>query len=126
MAILNEKSTVGGNQIMTVANGELKNYTESITMIEDEGVIDLNKGNVFVDVLRVSKTYSIINAKEDTAHSFTLQINTGIAKTLAFPASVKWQGGEIPDLTKSNKTYVLTFMTTDGGATWLGMFGGEF
>ena len=26
----------------------------------------------------------------------------------------------------TNKTYVLTFVTVDGGTNWLGMFGGEF
>ena len=47
-------------------------------------------------------------------------------RTLTFPESVKWQGGYISDLTTLNTTYVLTFMTVDGGTTWLGMFGGEF
>ena len=47
-------------------------------------------------------------------------------RTLTFPASVKWQGGDIPDMSTASKTYVLTFMSVDGGTTWLGMFGGEF
>jgi hypothetical protein len=29
-------------------------------------------------------------------------------------------------MTTASKTYVLTFMTIDGGTNWLGMFGGEF
>ena len=48
-------------------------------------------------------------------------------RTLTFPASVKWQGGEIPDLSTASKTYVLTFMTVDGGTNLaLECCGGEF
>ncbi|HZJ99219.1 MAG TPA: hypothetical protein VFC79_04405, partial [Tissierellaceae bacterium] len=60
------------------------------------------------------------------AHSFTLIIDMlSTVRTLSFPSSIKWQGGEIPDMTTASKTYVLTFVTVNGGATWLGMFGGE-
>ena len=124
MAQLLENSTVGGVKIMTVSGDELQDYTES--MHETSGAIDLSRGNVFVDTPTANRTYSITGAKSNVAHSFTLQINMTTARTLSFPNSVKWQGGEIPDLTEPNKTYVITFMTTDGGSTWLGMSGGAF
>ena len=47
-------------------------------------------------------------------------------RTLTFPASVKWQDGEVPEMTEANKTYILTFMTINSGTTWFGMEGGSF
>ena len=106
----------------------LENYTETlVTLSGTSTAIDLSLGNVFIHTLSGNTTYSITNAVNGQAHSFTLIINqTATVGTLTFPASVKWQGGEIPDLSTASKTYVLTFMTVDGGTTWLGMFGGEF
>lgn len=124
MARLLKGSTVGGVKIMSESGGELQDYTEGV--VETTGIINLTQGNIFVDTPTANRTYSITNAKNGVAHSFTLQINMNTVRTLIFPASIKWQGGKIPDLTKSNKTYLLSFMTADGGTTWLGMFGGEF
>jgi len=127
------KSDVGLSNVdnvkqMPISGGVLENYREKLTTVSASGgSIDLSLGNVFVHSPSGNRTYSITNAVAGQAHSFTLIINMGsTVRTLTFPASVKWQGGEIPDMTTANKTYVLTFMTVDGGATWLGMFGGEF
>lgn len=107
------------------SNDTLETYTEKIQATA--GVINLFSANVFTDTPSASRTYSIINAKSGVAHSFTLIITMGATvRTLTFPASVKWQGGEIPDMSTANKTYVLTFLTINGGTNWLGMFGGEF
>ena len=103
-------------------------YREKIATLNGTSpTINLSDGNVFVHTLAGNSTYSIKNAVSGQAHSFTLIINqTATVRTITFPASVKWQGGEIPDLSAVSKTYVLTFVTVDGGTTWLGMFGGEF
>lgn len=107
------------------SNDTLETYTEKTQATT--GIINLSLANVFTDTPSASRTYSITNAKSGVAHSFTLIITMGATvRTLTFPASVKWQGGEIPDMSTANKTYVLTFMSVDGGTTWLGMFGGEF
>lgn len=113
---------------MDISNGVLENYREKlVTVSKSSATINLNLGNVFQHTPGYSMSYEITNAVNGQAHSFTLIINMGSSvRTLTFPASVKWQGGEIPDMTTANKTYVLTFMTVDGGTTWLGMFGGEF
>ena len=113
---------------MPISGGVLENYREKLTTIsESGGSIDLSLGNVFQHTPSENITYSITNAVSEQAHSFTLIINMGsTVRTLIYPASVKWQGGEIPDTAIPNKTYVLTFMTVDGGTTWLAMFGGEF
>ena len=119
---------VTNDKQMPISNGVLENYREKLTTVSaSDGTINLSLGNVFQHSPSGNITYSITNAVSGEAHSFTLIINqTATVRTLTFPASVKWQGGEIPDLSTANKTYVLTFMTVDGGTNWLGMFGGEF
>lgn len=110
---------------MPISNGVLENYREKLNATT--GVMDLSLGNVFTDTPNANRTYSITNAISGQAHSFTLVIvMDATLRTLTFPASVKWQGGEIPDMTTTSKTYVLTFVTVNGGTTWLGMSGGEF
>lgn len=105
--------------------GRLENYTEKLTVTTGE--IDLSVGNVFSITLSTATTFSIINAVDNVAHSFTLIITQPAeVKTMVFPTSVKWRGGALPDMTAVSKTYVLTFMTIDGGSNWLGMFGGDF
>ncbi len=113
---------------MPISGGVLENYREKlVTLSGTTTAINLNLGNVFTHTLSGNTTYSITSAISGQAHSFTLIINQGAtARTVIFPASVKWQGGEIPDMSTANKTYVLTFMSVNGGTTWLGMFGGEF
>ena len=113
---------------LPISNGVLENYREKlVTLSGTSTTINLSLGNVFTHTLSGNTTYSITNAVNNQAHSFTLIITqTGTVRTLTFPASVKWQGGEIPDLSTASKTYILTFVTINGGTTWLGMFGGEF
>ena len=114
------------SNLMPISDGVLENYTEKLTALAS-GAIDLNTGNVFTHTLSGDTTYSISNAVSGVAHSFTLIITqTSTVRTLTFPSSVKWQGGEIPDLSTASKTYILTFASINGGTTWFGMFGGEF
>jgi hypothetical protein len=113
---------------MPISNGVLENYREKLaTLSGTSTAINLSLGNVFTHTLSGNTTYTITNAVSGQAHSFTLLITqTATVRTITFPASVKWQGGEIPDMSTVNKTYVLTFMSVNGGTNWLGMFGGEF
>ncbi|MFC1729750.1 hypothetical protein ACFL6I_05380 [candidate division KSB1 bacterium] len=54
------------------------------------------------------------------------QDGTG-SRTATWPASVKWAGGTAPTLTTTLTTGmdVLSFITTDGGTTWLGFAAGS-
>jgi hypothetical protein len=121
-------SNVDNVKQMPISGGVLENYREKLTTVSASGgSINLSLGNVFVHSPSGNITYSITNAVSGQAHSFTLIITqTATVRTLTFPASVIWQGGEIPDMSAANKTYILTFVTVDGGNTWLGMGGGEF
>jgi hypothetical protein len=113
---------------MPISGGVLENYREKLVALSGTSTaINLSLGNVFTHSLTGNTTYSITNAVSGQAHSFTLMITqTATVRTITFPAGVKWQGGEIPDMSTANKTYVLTFVSVNGGTTWLGMFGGEF
>ena len=113
---------------LPISNGVLENYREKlVTLSGTSTTINLSLGNVFTHTLSGNTTYTITNVVNNQAHSFTLIITqTATARTITFPASVKWQGGEIPDLSTASKTYILTFVTINGGTTWFGMFGGEF
>ena len=132
-AVTVSKSDVGLANVdnikqMPISGGILENYREKLVALSGTSTtINLSLGNVFTHNLTGNTTYSITNAVNGQAHSFTLIVNMGsTVRTLTFPASVKWQGGEIPDMGTANKTYVLTFVTVNGGTNWLGMFGGEF
>jgi hypothetical protein len=124
-----ETENITDKRKLIVSSGRiLESYSEKlVTLSGTSTTINLSLGNVFTHSLTGNTTYTISNAISGQAHSFTLIITqTATVRTITFPASVKWQGGEIPDMTTASKTYVLTFMTIDGGTNWLGMFGGEF
>jgi hypothetical protein len=132
-AVTVSKSDVGLGNVdnvkqMPISGGVLENYREKLISLSGTSVtINLNNGNVFTHTLSGNTTYTISNAVSGQAHSFTLIITqTATVRTITFPASIKWQDGDIPDMITANKTYVLTFVTVNGGTTWLGMFGGEF
>lgn len=123
-----ELENVDNVKQMPVSGGMLENYGEKlITMAPDSGTVDLSLGNVFKHAPGEDLTYEFSNAVSGQAHSFTLIIEQGDPSyVLTFPEIVKWAGAEAPDINTAGKTYLLTFLSIDGGATWLGLFGGEF
>jgi hypothetical protein len=89
--------------------------------------IDLSTSNVFTHTITDITTYTITNAVVGTAHSFTLVISQGATGfDVVFPSSVKWQGGSSPTLDVASKSYIVTFLTVDGGNNYFAMFGGDF
>jgi len=54
--------------------------------------------------------------------SFTLELNNAAGFNPVFPASVDWSGGIVPAWTSGKD--IVTFITRDGGVTWLGFAGG--
>ena len=119
---------VTNDKQMPISGGILENYREKLVNLSGTSTaINLSLGNVFTHTLSGNTTYSMTNAVSGQAHSFTLIITqTATVRTLTFPPFVKWESAQVPDLTKASKSYILTFVTVNGGTTWLGMFGGEF
>jgi hypothetical protein len=113
---------------MPISGGVLENYGEKLITIAPGGdTVDLNLGNVFSHAPNDDVTYDFVGAVSGAACSLTLIIEQPETPVeLSFPAGLKWQNGEAPDMSTAEKIYVATFLTIDGGTSWLGMFGGEF
>lgn len=124
--------TMSGELVMAdqlLTRPKIKDYGESVNAIGSIGGgtqdIDLESGNVVTGTVDTSETtFTFSNPPASgTAGSFTLILTNGGSQTVNWPASVDWTGGVAPGLTSSGVD-VLTFLTTDGGTTWLGFIGG--
>ncbi len=109
---------------------EIKNYAETLgTVPATTGTVnlDLETGNTFVLAPTGACTIAVLNPPASgKVGSFTLQIDMGTLYAITFPASFKWDGGNIPIFT-ANKKAVITGYTIDGGATYIaGAFGTKF
>ena len=124
----NSKQNALGYTPLPISNGVLENYREKlVTLSGTSTAINLSLGNVFTHTLSGNTTYSITNAVNGQAHSFTLIITqTATVRTIIFPSSVKWQDGEIPDMSTPLKEYELFFATTNGGGSWRAGLGGVY
>ena len=92
--------------------------------------LDLSLAQVFTVSLNASvTTLTISNTPITVSRSigFTLILTAdGTARTVAWGAAVLWPGGTGPTITSTNgKKDVFSFVTTDGGTTWLGFVGGQ-
>jgi hypothetical protein len=91
--------------------------------------LNLANGNVFGVSLNANiTTFTISNpSASGTACSFTLAFTAdGTARSVTWPASVKWAGSAAPTLTSVNgKVDIFTFVTWDAGATWYGFVAGQ-
>ena len=127
--------TVDASNNVTFPDSELirpkiKDYSEVPSTNAAAGAtpdIDLEDGNVHDVTLTANATFTFSNPLAASGVSFTLllrQDGTG-GWTTTFPASVDWAGGTAPTLTTTSGALdVLTFITVDGGTTWLGFLAG--
>jgi len=114
------------------SNGTLTAYRETRVSGSASAttILDLSSANVFDMTQAVNiTTFTFANAPASGfAYSFTLirrKDATGTARTIAWPASVKWPSGVAPILTQtSGAVDVFSFLTVDGGTTWLGYISG--
>lgn len=86
--------------------------------------LDCSTGNAFAFTLSASiTTLTISNVPAaGNLYVFILDLTmNGTAYPITWPAAVKWAGGTAPTLTSTNaKRDVFSFMTWDGGTTWVG------
>tara|TARA_Y100000031_G_C8217101_1_gene383991 strand:+ start:110 stop:1165 length:1056 start_codon:yes stop_codon:yes gene_type:complete len=112
----------------TLQKPVLKDYGETLTTGTGTTDLDLVLGNVFEITMDGNLTFTFSNPPASgTAGSFTLiLIQDGTGSRLAtWPDSVDWTGGTNPTLTTTASAVdILTFITTDGGTTWLGFLAG--
>jgi hypothetical protein len=114
------------------ANGTLTAYRETRVAgaASATTVLDLASANIFEVSQAVSITsLTFANAPPaGTAYSFTLirrKDATATARAITWPTSVKWSAGLAPTLTQTaSGVDAFSFLTTDGGTTWLGFTAG--
>jgi hypothetical protein len=90
--------------------------------------LDLANANVFRVSLSASVTSLTISnpIASGSCSSFTLILDITGNYSITWPASVKWPNASAPALTTTaGKVDVLTFLTTNGGTTWLGFTAGK-
>lgn len=91
--------------------------------------LDCSAGNVFAVSLNANiTTLTFTNVPASgTAYGLTLAFTAdGTARTITWPASVKWPGGTAPTLTSTlNKVDTFVLNTWDGGTTWYAFVGGQ-
>jgi hypothetical protein len=122
-------ATLAGAETLT--NKVMGNYSESTAAPTISGnalTLDLATTNIFNVALNADvTTLTFSNVAGSGATSLTLVLTAdGTPRTITWPGSVKWPGGTGPTLTSTNgKRDVLTFVTLDGGTTWLASVGGQ-
>jgi hypothetical protein len=113
---------------VTIFDGGVVEDDTSITSSTGAATINCRDGNVFSHTLTEDVTYTFSDAPASgRAFGFTLKVvQDSTARTITWPASVDWAGGEAPTLsTGSGEVDVFVFFTTDGGTTWYGFTAGQ-
>lgn len=72
----------------------------------------------------VAKSISFSNVPTGFVQA-TVKLKYTNTSTITYPASVVWKDGNIPVYT-ATKTYLLMFVTYDGGTTWLSSYVGAW
>ena len=103
------------------AQGMFSDVVEVVLDENNEYTIDVTKSSCFTKVIDSTITvFKIKGVPENKASCFTLMItNGGGSNIVEWPAEVKWADKKVPTLTE-NGIDVLTFITMNGGSTWMG------
>ena len=79
--------------------------------------IDCSTGNYFTKSISADSTFTFSNIPSSRAFAFTVEIDVSGDRTIAWPSSVSFPGGNAPQLTAS-KTHLFFFVTNDGGTSF--------
>jgi hypothetical protein len=129
----------GTNDVSTSGNlttkdldilGRYIEKTIPISIVSSGLTIPLDSGNLFTINLNSSISgvaLSNVPSTSGVAIGFSLIFTAdGTARSVTWPASVKWAGTTAPTLTSANTTRdVLSFISTDNGTSYLGFVGGQ-
>lgn len=84
------------------------------------GTVDLSTGNYFAQTLAANTTYTFSNP--GAVQSFQMEITGASTYTITWPASVDWPfEGLAPDAPAAGETDIYTFVTDDGGTSYIGL-----
>ena len=90
--------------------------------------LDVSTAGIFYVSLNADvTTLTISNTQSTGASAFTLVFTAdGTPRSVTWGGSILWPGGLAPSLTSTNgKEDIFSFMTLDGGTTWMGFVGGQ-
>lgn len=109
---------------------EIKDYSETVKAQGTTGgakTINIEDGNVHTITLSSNTTFTFSNpSASGKACSLTIILTQdSTVRSVTWPASVKWPDGNAPSLAGASTTYVLSFLTIDGGTTWFAWFLGS-
>jgi len=119
--------TTDANGVTTFDGGIVEDET-AVTSTTNATTINCRDGNVFTHVLTENTTFTFSNPPASgRAFGFTLKtVQDSTARTITWPASVDWAGGEAPTISAgAGEVDVFVFYTHDGGATWYGFTAGQ-
>jgi hypothetical protein len=119
--------TADANGVVIFDAGVVEDET-AITSTSNAATINCRDGNVFTHVLTENVTYTFSNPPASgRAFGFTLKIvQDSTARTITWPASVDWAGGEAPTISAgSGEVDVFVFYTHDGGTNFYGFTAGQ-
>lgn len=83
--------------------------------------IDVSSADFFTKSISVNTTFTFVNATPSAGMAFILELTVSGGAVPTWPASVDWDGGNIPIF--PNGRNVIGFITFDGGVTWTGVVG---
>ena len=118
--------TTDANGVVIFDGGVVEDET-TVTSTSNAATINCRDGNVFTHALTENVTYTFSNPPASgRAFGFTLKVvQDSTARTITWPASVDWAGGEAPTISAgSGEVDVFVFYTHDGGTTWYGFTAG--
>jgi hypothetical protein len=130
--VVGEKTVTGSGDVVLKSGPEITSLRETKTNGAISGgalAIDCALGNVLAVSLNANittVTFSNVPAS-GSAYSIILSFTAdGTARTITWPAAVRWPGGTAPTMTSTNnKVDTIVLYTYDGGTNWFGFVSGQ-
>ena len=117
---------MANNKDFKVTNGiKPTAYYEKIGTVSTSGgvaTLDMSSGTVFT--ITASENLEIALSNPPTSgtvgHATLVLTNPAGAYTFTYGTAIKWEWGVAPTATAASTTDILTFMTLDGGTSYVG------
>lgn len=99
----------------------------TVTSTSNATTINLSTSRAFKHTFTENTTFTFSNPDATGTRCifeiYLFQDSTG--RTPTWPATVKWSNATAPTLTTANAKYLVSFVTIDGGTTYIGTLGAE-
>lgn len=119
------------SNLVTTGRIDGSDYNETVIsgLVSGTTGLDCSSANFFRHTLAGDTTFQFENPESDPAgNSFTIiviQDSTG-GHSVSWPSSVEWDSGTSPSLsTNAGDKHMLSFLSSDGGQTWIGLVSAE-